>query len=217
MFTEISYLILIFVFILFPSIVLHEYAHGWVAYKLGDATAKQAGRLTLNPLKHIDLFGTIILPGVLIFLRFFGSPILPVGFAKPVPVNFFNLRNPKRDMMLVGLAGPAMNVMLAFLCAKLLMSRFISAQVAEALLIAVFINLLLATFNMLPIPPLDGSRLVMGLLPRQLASVYARIEPFGILIVILLVSKTDIFERVIGPVVEFCGDLLGVQLRGLIT
>jgi len=208
--------ILLLICILFPSIVLHEYAHGWVAYKLGDATAKQAGRLTLNPLKHIDPFGTIILPGILIILRFLGGPTLLVGFAKPVPVNFSNLHNPKRDMMWVGLAGPAINVILAFLCAKLLVSRFISAEAAELLLIAVFINLLLAVFNMMPIPPLDGSRLVMGLLPRRYAAIYARLEPYGIWIVILLVSTTDIFEKIIVPMIEFCGNLLGVQFRGVI-
>lgn len=209
--------ILLIVLILFPSIILHEYAHGWVAYKLGDNTAKQAGRLTLNPLKHIDPFGTIILPGVLAILRFFGSPFMPVGFAKPVPVNFLNLNNPKRDMMWVGLAGPVVNIIIAFICAKLVISPFVSVKFAEVLLIATFINLLLATFNMMPIPPLDGSRLVMGLLPRKMAAAYARIEPFGIIIVILLVSKTNIFENVIVPIIEFSGHLLGVQFRGVIT
>jgi len=106
--------------ILFSAIILHEYAHGWTANKLGDSTAKNAGRLTLNPLKHIDPFGTIILPGILITMRFMGLNTIVFGWAKPVPVNFMRLRNPKRDMMLVAIAGPAMNIVLAVLLSQCL-------------------------------------------------------------------------------------------------
>ncbi len=194
--------------ILFFAVVLHEYAHGWVAYKLGDPTAKLAGRLTLNPVMHIDPVGTIFLPGVLIALRLLGMNTFLFGWAKPIPVNFSKLHNPRRDMVLVALAGPAVNIMLAVAISQLARVpvfwggyKFIEA--------AVFINLLLATFNMIPIPPLDGSRLVMGLLPRQLAVPYSRLEQYGILIVIVLVYM-GILDTVVLPVVEWAGRFLGV-------
>ena len=167
--------------------VVHEYAHGWAAYKLGDPTAKLAGRLTLNPIMHVDPVGTIFLPGVLIALRLLGMNTFLFGWAKPIPVNFSRLRNPRRDMMLVGLAGPAVNVVMAVAISQLARVP-VPLEVYKFVEAAVFINLLLATFNMIPIPPLDGSRLVMGLLPRQLAVPYSRLEPYGIFIVILLVS-----------------------------
>lgn len=195
--------------ILFFAVVVHEYAHGWVAYKLGDPTAKLAGRLTLNPIMHVDPVGTIFLPGILITLRLLGLNTFLFGWAKPIPVDFRRLRNPRTDMIWVGLAGPAVNVLLAVAISKLTcfpMSfdgyKFIKA--------AVFINLLLATFNMIPIPPLDGSRLVMGLLPRPLAVPYNRLERYGILIVMALVYM-GILDTVVLPVVEWAGRLLGVQ------
>ncbi|VAX37808.1 FIG004556: membrane metalloprotease [hydrothermal vent metagenome] len=202
--------------ILFSSVVLHEYAHGWVAYRLGDSTAKDAGRLTLNPLKHIDPVGTLFLPGILLAMRAMGIGTVLFGWAKPVPVNFNRLRNPKRSMIWVGLAGPAINIIVAFICAKLLISDFVSLHVAELLLVAVFINLLLAIFNMVPIPPLDGSRLVMGLLPQKYLIPYARLERYGILIVVLLISATNFFENIILPIIEFSGNLLGVNFRGVL-
>lgn len=194
--------------ILFFAVVVHEYAHGWVAYKLGDPTAKLAGRLTLNPVMHVDPVGTIFLPGLLIALRFLGLNTFLFGWAKPIPVNFSRLNNPRRDMMLVGMAGPAVNVILAVVVSQL--TRFpMPWDVYKFIEAAVFINLLLATFNMIPIPPLDGSRLVMGLLPRQLAVPYSRLEPYGILIVIFLVSG-GIVDTVVIPLVEWAGRLLGV-------
>ncbi len=183
-------------FILFISVVFHEYAHAWVANKLGDPTAKLAGRLTLNPLKHIDPFGSIILPAVLIL----SNANFLFAWAKPVPVNFWQLKNPKRDMIFVGIAGPVTNIILAMV-ASLFLRISISPVLNFFLLTAVLINVVLATFNMLPIPPLDGSRLVFGLLPPRLAYQYARIEPYGILIVLVLVWL-GLFQRIILPVVN---------------
>jgi len=201
--------ILTILIILFLAMVLHEYAHAWMAYKLGDPTAKLAGRMTLNPLKHIDLFGTILLPILLTLLRFFGSPFFPIALAKPVPVNFFRLHNPKRDMMWVGMAGPAINIVLAVflsLCLKL----GLSSNIKDMIGLAIFINLILAVFNMVPIPPLDGSRLVMGLLPRNIGLQYGRLERYGILIVFALLPF-GLFHKVVLPIVIVCGEVLGVQ------
>ena len=199
------------IIILFMSMVIHEYAHAWTANRLGDPTAKLAGRMTLNPIKHIDLFGTIILPITLIALRALGSPFLPIALAKPVPVNFLRLNNPRRDMMLVGLAGPAVNVVLAIFlsfCLKL----DLAAGIAQLISLAIFINLILAIFNMVPIPPLDGSRLVMGLLPRDLRLQYSRLERFGILIVFALLPF-GLFHKLVLPIVLYCGQILGVPFE----
>jgi len=195
--------------ILFSAVVLHEYAHGWVAYKLGDPTAKLAGRLTLNPVMHVDPVGTIFLPGVLIALRFLGLNTFLFGWAKPIPVNFSRLNNPRRDMMLVGMAGPAVNVVLAVVASQLTRVPM-SLDVYKFVEAAVFINLLLAAFNMIPIPPLDGSRLVMGLLPRGLAVPYSQLERYGILIVMVFIYM-GVLDAVVLPVVEWAGRLLGVQ------
>ncbi|OGX29871.1 MAG: hypothetical protein A2705_02500 [Omnitrophica WOR_2 bacterium RIFCSPHIGHO2_01_FULL_52_10] len=195
--------------ILFFAVVLHEYAHGWVAYKLGDPTAKLAGRLTLNPVRHVDPVGTIFLPGVLIALRFLGLNTFLFGWAKPIPVNFSRLNNPRRDMMLVGMAGPAVNVVLAVVASQLTRVPM-PVDVYKFVEAAVFINLLLAAFNMIPIPPLDGSRLVMGLLPRGLAVPYSQLERYGILIVMVFIYM-GVLDAVVLPVVEWAGRLLGVQ------
>lgn len=197
--------------ILFMAMVVHEYAHAWSAYKLGDPTAKNLGRMSLNPLRHIDFFGTIVLPIVLTVLRVMGiSPFFPIALAKPVPVNFFKLRNPKRDMMLVGMAGPAINIVLAVVFSIGLQFDF-SQTVMEFLVVTVYINLILAIFNMVPIPPLDGSRLVMGLLPTRLAVPYSRLEPYGILIVFALLPL-GLFHRIVLPVVDACAGILGVTI-----
>jgi len=195
--------------IIASAIVFHEYAHGWVAFKCGDSTAKMSGRLTLNPIKHIDPFGSIILPGALIILRSMGVNIIPIGWAKPVPVNFMRLNNPKRDMIWVGLAGPAINIALAIGFSQLI--RFqLTPVYYELLTIAIFINLLLAVFNMIPIPPLDGSRLVMGLLPSRYALFYSRLEKYGIIIVFLLLPL-GLLTKVVFPIVTYFGLLLGVN------
>ncbi len=178
---------ILFFTILCFSIVLHECAHGWAANKLGDPTAKLRGRLTLNPLKHVDIVGTVIVPMSLFLLHAFGfsKSLFILGWAKPVPVNFRRLNNPKRDMVLVALAGPAVNILLAFLF-SLVLKLNVSDVFQKALEYAVIINLILAIFNMIPVPPLDGSRVVMGIMPEQLSRWYAYLEPFGIIIVFIL-------------------------------
>lgn len=170
--------------VLLFSVILHECAHGLVALRCGDPTAKEQGRLTLNPISHIDLFGTIILPTVLRILGFF-----PIGWAKPVPVNFNRLRNPKRDMFFVAAAGPLTNIAIALIaaaCFHLLRNAFFWA--GEIFGLIVVINLILAFFNLTPIPPLDGSRLILSLLPNSLAYQYAKLERFGIIIVLVLLN-----------------------------
>ncbi|MFC2149853.1 site-2 protease family protein [Candidatus Auribacterota bacterium] len=159
--------IIIFLF----AITIHEFAHGWVAHMRGDSTAMASGRLTLNPLAHIDIFGTVILP---VMLMISGAP--PFGYAKPVPVNFGNLRNPKKDMIWVGLAGPGANIIAAVTIGLVLKLAGISplSVAGNILFYGMIINLYLAVFNLLPVPPLDGSRVVTGLLPLKQAIAYNR-------------------------------------------
>jgi Zn-dependent protease len=180
------------------AVILHEVSHGAVAYALGDPTARDAGRLTLNPIPHIDPFGTLLLPGLLIFI---GSPFV-FGYARPVPVSFGRLRSPKRDMILVAAAGPLTNLTLATLSSVLLHIVGPDAGLLTSVLFAsVLINVVLAVFNLIPIPPLDGSRVLTGLLPLPLARLYVRLEPFGMLLVIILLASRRL-DDLIGPVVD---------------
>jgi Zn-dependent protease len=185
------------------AITLHEAAHGYAARRFGDNTAWALGRVTLNPLKHIDPFGTVILPAILLLAR---SPFL-FGYAKPVPVNFGALRNPKRDMVWVALAGPATNIALAIVSALLFRAALLAPQPAsewlgQNMINSLVINAVLAVFNMLPLPPLDGGRVLTGLLPLPLAWRFAKIERFGLLILLGFVF-----------ILPMAGESLGVDLN----
>lgn len=168
------------------AVTLHEAAHGWVAWRLGDDTAYRLGRVSFNPIRHIDPFGTILLPAMLLLAS--GGRMM-FGFARPVPVNFWRLGKPRRDMVLVAIAGPATNVALAIAGAALLhttpyVTGFFREWYIETLQAAIMINAILAVFNMLPLPPLDGGRVAVGLLPKVLARPLARLERAGIVIVL---------------------------------
>jgi len=184
------------------AVVLHEVAHGWVADKLGDDTARWMGRLTLNPLKHIDPVGTILVPVMLLVV---GSPFL-FGYAKPVPINFRKLRRPKRDMVWVALAGPVTNVILALVSTALLamMVRlpvslsWLADPVGQMCQASILINLVLCIFNLIPLPPLDGGRVAVGLLPGMFSYHLSRLEPFGFLIIVGLLF-TGVLQHLIGP------------------
>ncbi|MDP2938886.1 MAG: site-2 protease family protein [Candidatus Omnitrophota bacterium] len=191
----------------FAAIIIHEFSHGWMAYKLGDPTAKYSGRLTLNPLAHIDPFGTILLPLLLLFLN---SPVI-FGWAKPVPINFWNLRHPKRDMVLVGIAGPLANFILAFLL-SLFLKLNLSSAISIWLSSIILVNLVLGVFNLIPIPPLDGSRIISGIMPARLAIVYNQLERYGVIIIFLLLF-TGVFDRLVWPFINILGKLLGINLN----
>ena len=193
------------------AITCHEVSHGYIAWRYGDPTARMLGRLTLNPLKHIDIIGTLM-------IVFIG-----IGWAKPVPVVYENLRNPKRDMIWVAAAGPITNLLLACVSAMFLRGLVTFAgPVVEAgsqlamvieplvlmLAFSVYINLLLAIFNMIPLPPLDGGRVLSGLLPYRQAAALSRIEPYGMVIIIVLVFFTNIFSYIVLPLLNVGAHLL---------
>jgi len=194
--------VLIFVVLLF-SVILHEVAHGYTALRLGDPTARDAGRLTLNPFKHIDPFGTVVLP---LLLHFAQSPIL-IGWAKPVPVNPSLLREPNKAMMLVAASGPLTNITLAVLFALGL--RYLPASTTPLFVLLVsscYINIILALFNLLPVPPLDGSKLLAGLLPVRLRESYLRLGRYGIFIVlpfVYLAMKYGVLTTIVEGIFYF--------------
>lgn len=184
------------------AITLHEAAHAYAAWRLGDDTAYRQGRVTFNPLKHVDPFGTVLLPAMLLFAR---APFL-FGWAKPVPVVFARLRRPRRDMVLVAAAGPVTNLILAAISAILFRTLWMLPEPAvqwsaQMLSNAIVLNLVLAVFNMLPLPPLDGGRVAVGLLPGFLARPLARLERYGMLILIAIIF-----------VLPMAGNLLGIRL-----
>lgn len=211
------------------AITFHEVAHGFVAYKFGDPTAKMMGRLTLNPLAHIDLFGTIIMP-VMFFILSKGTFIF--GSAKPVPVNFNNLRNPRRDSALVSAAGPVTNVVIAFFSILLLVMSFklfpqssspgllgekFIGPVQSMIQYSIVFNIFIAAFNLIPIPPLDGGRIAVSLLPARHAYQFSKLEPYGIFIVIIL-WVTGIAQYIITPLrllIEFILKVFLMPLGGL--
>ncbi len=209
-------LLMLFIILIF-SVILHECAHGLAAERCGDPTARQAGRITLNPIPHLDPIGSILIPGIMILMSLVTGSGFIFGWAKPVPINPYNFNDPKRDMMWVGLAGPATNFAVALFLALVFRLLAISASLGAVILFyGITINLILGFFNLIPIPPLDGSRILTGLLPEEYAYKLSKIEPFGFMILIILFISgifSFIFTLVLRLSLLLTGMPLGVLLR----
>ncbi len=211
------YIISIWLLPVLIAITFHEAAHGYVARFLGDETASRLGRVSLNPIRHIDPFGTIFLPALLLFAR---SPFL-FGYAKPVPVNFRALRNPRSGMVLVAAAGPAMNIALAIIAALsfhlvVYLPVTVAQWVALNLKNALIINVLLAVFNLFPLPPLDGGRIAVGLLPNSLARQLARFEPYGMAVLIGLLILLPLLGSALHLDLSFVSHFISVSTHAVI-
>jgi Zn-dependent protease len=198
------------------AITFHEAAHGFAAHRLGDDTAWRLGRVTLNPVKHIDPFGTILLPGMLLLVS---SPFL-FGYAKPVPVNFGALRQPRRDMILVAAAGPATNIVLALVAGLVfhvvpLLPDTAAQWLALNLRNALVFNVTLAVFNMFPLPPLDGGRILVGLLPRPAAIAVSKVEPYGLFILIGLLILLPLLGNQLGVDLDFIARWMEAGTRAI--